>query len=478
MEHRPLLDNNTDSFDKEYEKNFLPDDIEDRWVRWVLQTSKTPADISSVLKLCMVESVNNDHRQLITYALELNNMIDNIRNGAIDIEVIKNGSRLIENFLNYTHEHFSREEQLIQKFNLPFYDKQIEQHQLIIEKLENLLTNFKSGRLAFTQKLKLMLLEWVIIHVISTDMETFKLEHFNYFILNAHSWSDFNDIIRRVGISEIDDQHQVITKQSLKILQMNKDRAITIDSLDLLDSFVNEVALLKKLLHEHFIYEEKLIKNYNIPNLEKQSNNHKQFLTTINSLEVAIKESNKLEGIEKFRQFIITWWINHINNVDYATFSIASWAPRILESAQNIEEIKWILKITGIPEIDTDHLYFVENCIKLTQLIQADPETALSKIVPLFQEMVEYAIAHFAREEVIMKKENIPNVHNHIQEHQRISKFLLKKNSEFESGFIALASIHHLKAVILEQWFNHTNIVDYRTFVEERYAINNEEITK
>ncbi len=46
------------------------------WTRWILQTARKWEDIDEIIKITGIDTIDNDHRKMAEYALEINNLID------------------------------------------------------------------------------------------------------------------------------------------------------------------------------------------------------------------------------------------------------------------------------------------------------------------------------------------------------------------------------------------------------------------
>lgn len=130
---------------------------ETSWVRWVLQTARTWDDISVVIKETGIEKIDNDHRHMTDYALAINNMIDTMERGEHNLDFINHQADLLQKLYDYTLKHFSREEDLIQSFNMDGYNDHKSVHEEILAMIRNTIDDFNTGRLTISQNLKIFL---------------------------------------------------------------------------------------------------------------------------------------------------------------------------------------------------------------------------------------------------------------------------------------------------------------------------------
>jgi hemerythrin-like metal-binding protein len=123
-------------------------------------------------------------------------------------------------------------------------------------------------------------------------------------------WS--NELI--LGIPEIDSQHKMI------IEQIN----FLIENLDCSDrgSLNQEIIRnLDKYSEEHFVTEEKYLRDHNYPDLENHLKVHEAF--KMNTVQSAIKVmKGHVDVPEKTVQFLKKWWTSHIlkTDMEYTNF--------------------------------------------------------------------------------------------------------------------------------------------------------------
>jgi hemerythrin len=111
-----------------------------------------------------------------------------------------------------------------------------------------------------------------------------------------------------LGIPEIDSQHKMIIEQ-INILIENLDRS---DRASLNQEIIKN---LDKYSEEHFVTEEKYLRDRNYPNLENHLKVHEAF--KMNTVQSAIKVMKGHADVpEETIQFLKKWWTSHILKTD------------------------------------------------------------------------------------------------------------------------------------------------------------------
>lgn len=111
-----------------------------------------------------------------------------------------------------------------------------------------------------------------------------------------------------VGVKEIDDQHMAfIQLLNELLLAMNEGKSKEIKG-KILDRLV-EYAFF------HFTKEERLMKEYNYPELENHKKEHEEFVDKIMEFKKAFQE-NSLCLTPKMVNFMNKWWLTHIRISD------------------------------------------------------------------------------------------------------------------------------------------------------------------
>ena len=79
--------------------------------------------------------------------------------------------QVLRELTDYTNYHFTTEERFFEKYRYPERYKHKLEHQKFIEKLEDLINQYQSGRLGVSVKLLSFLREWLHSHILKSDQK-------------------------------------------------------------------------------------------------------------------------------------------------------------------------------------------------------------------------------------------------------------------------------------------------------------------
>lgn len=440
---------------------------EQSWTRWIMQTARSWSDISPVVRETGVEKVDGDHRRLTEYALELNQLIERMNREMYDLDCIRQQTDLLKKLYEYTVDHFSREEDILERYQIPKIEIHKQQHARILTMLTNVLEDFEAGRISVTMNLKLAILEWVVNHVNNIDFHSFTLENLQKTMDIASEWSDIQEIVRSTGISHIDNDHKDIAICTIKVNQV-------IDSYSKKDEPQTDMGSVSQAIKEqydcaqkHFDWEEEFILNFRISGYEAQKREHDKFLESLQEYLTQLNAGDKRDLLDRVRSTGLGWLVNHINKHDYNVFCKTDWITHVFDRASRLEDVASLVKKTGIAEVDEDHIKLVDMTLEINQLLdkQGESERTIRKMGGEFcAKLYAFAKEHFSREEHIMKQKELPSYQAHHAEHQRLLGMIHTFQSHLNEGRIGLST--YFKSRVLHWWVNHTNGTDIDTFVE------------
>jgi hemerythrin len=421
---------------------------EKSWMRWTLQTARNWDDLSSMLFKTGVQQVDADHKKMAEYALEINKLIDQACLQEFDLKMINRQLDLVRELLQYTREHFSREEILMEKYELPGVDEHKKKHTRILGMLEDMLADFESGRSGISQKLKFEILEWVVTHINEVDKNQFHLDNWKKAMNKAEKWDDVAVFIRKTGVKQVDDEHREMTEKALSLSRFSAQspqKEIEAAFFELLEA-----------AERHFANEIEIIKHYKIDGLGTQEAEHVGFIQMVNKYLQNFTEDKK--GFAEFRYALLRWWINHINVTDYETVGIHNWGVRFLSATESREDVQKFIRRVGNEEIDADHVKLVELVLDLCNALAEKREEAVR-----FKELIDFVREHFLREERLMTG-NSGLYQRHRREHKDLIIQLENHKKNYDAGEISMSA--SMKTTLLYWLINHTNETDYETFAK------------
>jgi len=435
----------------------------DQWNRWVLQTARTWADVEAVIEKTGIDRIDDDHKQMTLYVLELNQLIHRIETSNYDIEYVEEQTELFDRIYKFAEVHFVREEELIQKYKIPGIEKQEAEHERFLSLLDGFRHDFEAGRLTISLELKYWILDWWVHHINVIDMNTFSQGHWgSQAISEATDYHQLTEIIRQMGLSTVDDEHHQMTNRTLEFSHW----------LDHKDPDLSEGLALLQAMRDtavsHFEHEEALIVRYQLQNLEEQKTQHQLFLQMINDVEQDLVQGKKPSS-EELKKVILDWWVQHINGIDAETFCAENWVSRVISDAKSWEEIAELILPTNQGVIDDDHHQITELVLQFHQQMETgstgSPEELqerTGRIHQLFQELEKAVLGHFKREERLIAKLELPNLNIQKRQHKKFLALLNNYQEHIDNGRLKISG--KLKIAMLEWWANHINKLDNATF--------------
>ncbi len=132
-------------------------------------------------------------------------------------------------------------------------------------------------------------------------------------------WTD----ILRVGVDEIDKDHQILINLTNKIMQKSFKA-----------SQLNEIIMeVKEYTRYHFRREETIMKACDYPNLDNHLALHQQLVSQLSVLSDDWFENKNPETLQKLRKFLKAWLIGHIETVDTTIAHYAEGKERKIRQA-------------------------------------------------------------------------------------------------------------------------------------------------
>jgi len=429
------------------------------WTRWVMQSARTWDDISFIIRKTGIQMVDDDHRRLTEFALEINRFLDIMERDQVGMGDIERESELLQELYQYTEDHFAREEVLIERYGLEGLDNQKEHHRRILAMVSDRIQDFGTGRLTTALQLKLAILEWIVVHINQVDYGTFQLRKWRPVMRRARTWDDVSTFVRRMGVESVDQEHRALTELTLELNHALQNGAEEERVHGLFDS-------LSERAGEHFAHEERLMERYRIRELDTQAEQHRLFLDMLARFHEEFGEKGEILSAE-FDLAVLEWWINHINELDNSVFNAEKWAPMVLNRGRTWDEVAEVIRTTGVAEVEEDHRRLVEIGLELNALIEGssrgeEDEAAVGQVL---QRLYDCAAEHFVREERIMEERGCANLDEHRKEHRQLLVFSQENCRDFRDRRLHLSE--DLKVKILKWWGDHINGTDFRAFRPE-----------
>lgn len=109
-----------------------------------------------------VKEMDEQHQRLFDIMAQLHTAMSEGKGNATLIEVLKS-------LHDYTVEHFSKEEQYMQKFGYSGLSEQKKQHAIFIQKITDYQTSLNDKKLGLSIEVMKFLKDWLIDHIQETD---------------------------------------------------------------------------------------------------------------------------------------------------------------------------------------------------------------------------------------------------------------------------------------------------------------------
>jgi hemerythrin len=108
--------------------------------------------------------IDDEHREQM---LVLSMLHDEYKRSA---DVVKL-HHLFDELISCTRQHFKDEERLMREQSFPLLEDHARSHRELIEKVENIKSEIESGKITFSFELILFFKDWLMLHIIGSDMK-------------------------------------------------------------------------------------------------------------------------------------------------------------------------------------------------------------------------------------------------------------------------------------------------------------------
>jgi hemerythrin-like metal-binding protein len=106
--------------------------------------------------------IDNDHRKLINLVNELHDAMGQGHGK----EIL---GKILAELINYTQEHFKREEEHMRKIGYPDYAIHKIEHDKLLKEVKELEEKFKAGNTMLSVKVSSFLRDWLVNHIMKSD---------------------------------------------------------------------------------------------------------------------------------------------------------------------------------------------------------------------------------------------------------------------------------------------------------------------
>lgn len=111
-----------------------------------------------------VSQFNEDHRRLVGF-------INDLHGGIVSGLGIAQMTYILDGLIDYTKEHFGREEELMTTLAYPDIKTHRREHYDLMKQVVDFNTRLKGGQASFSLELMSFLKDWLVNHIKGTDMK-------------------------------------------------------------------------------------------------------------------------------------------------------------------------------------------------------------------------------------------------------------------------------------------------------------------
>lgn len=273
----------------------------------------------------------------------------------------------------------------------------------------------------------------------------------------ARNWDDISAVVKRTDIGIIDDDHQKLTELTLQINNLLDTTTQEGRQFDLA-AIQRQRHILESLYayaEHHFHREEDLIEKLGLPDGEKQHRQHEIFL---NMLRTALEDFNhgRLTISIHLKQWVLEWWVRHINEMDYKTFCQENLVKQILAKPDTWAYLIPLIKSTGVASIDAEHHQLIHIATDWIKALQAGQDGA-----PHLLALECCVREHFVNEEMLIEQHGLPGLAQQKEQHAKFLEALQAIDHEHSPDPVAGIQL------ILNWWISHINEFDSNSFSAE-----------
>lgn len=388
------------------------------WDEWQLKTARTWRDLEDTYQSVYHQELDKEHLVLIDLVLELNTMIDKLKESSFSLDFIYQIAELCERLHQRLSEHFELEETVLEELELENRQVHHEQHQKILHELEVLSTDLSEGKFAVNLEFKNQILVWTMEHMLETDYESFTPRKIAYFMFNCKDFERLSHWIPQAGLG-FDEDIKKVTHYLMSMHHLKKGDAQT----------------LSRMMEVCFIKEERLLLKYLSKSIVLlHVRKHREML--------AIVQAGEKINVEKVYQL----WLSHLMMRDREDFKVEHWINR---------DLSGFMEQKASPLPSPLH----EESFELTKSIQQLGEhlqlmidlnkniDEMKQLVSKFKQTISHAndilIKMYKMEDKMQQGMDASDKILHQQEHQDIEEKFDLLLLLIDSNQLALANYHY-----------------------------------
>lgn len=270
--------------------------------------AKSWQQLFTVVRSMGIDSIDIEHRQICSRLLSLfNSMKSNYEQFLLSLE----------DFYRVFENHCRDEEAVIEKYSMQQIENQKATHASMLSSLKDNITFYKNSKPESIDDSRIHSFFIDFVHHINTlDYESFRKGNWRTFALETMSGEDICFLLRKTGISMIDEQHQEYIRKVMELfLYMNEGEKTE----QIHQSFKDII----EYAHFHFNEEEKIFPSGISLSSPRHHDEHRKLLENLETFFNRLS-SSAVFSILVFRETILKWWLSHTNFTDIDTFGSLS----------------------------------------------------------------------------------------------------------------------------------------------------------
>ena len=326
-------------------------------VSWGVQTAETESDLSLSVGKTGVTMLDEGMGRLMDYALIINGYLEDPVAGTIKLDSTDKFKELLNEMIVFSKSYFRFEENLIKKNFLPWLAFHKEEHQKILNLLNDNSKNVAAGQLYVTPDFQIQLLESLINHVNKADCPSFNQKYRSKALLNLKSSEELLVFVPSTGISPVDQNIKTFCKSLTQVssyFQYYENKSPNEKEWFQIQTFFNNFY---HNIRAHFDFQEKFIKKIGLPGYLAHKKDHWVFLNSISNFcrKIAARQAVFSSNIHLGT---LNWWLTHFKEEDCKLFNSKKVFQCALEESNVWNDLEWMFAD------------FEDNSIQLKLVIQ------------------------------------------------------------------------------------------------------------
>ncbi|MDX2471714.1 MAG: hemerythrin domain-containing protein [SAR324 cluster bacterium] len=209
------------------------------------------------------------------------------------------------------------------------------------------------------------------------------------------------------------------------------------------------LSFLRTYIMKHFSAEEKMMKKYYYPNLEKHKISHREYIAEYKGVLTEFKETGNLLQLQVSLKGMLDWFIAHIQEFDFpmgdeilstvgkTRIQISSEKPEQLSFQNKSYNKLKRLNQAGVlntyeQNIDTQHIELIDQFSDFIELSEKDKATP--KSLEMLKFLNNYIKNHFQNEQNLMLRYSYPLAKLHQKAHAQYQNDFKKIIANFAQG--------------------------------------------